>query len=1131
MSSGNGAEKSPAATVAMVTVRHWFLSTIFVGIAAVGPGAQGLELEKNLGQWESEILFASVERGSRIELRETSITLQSPAGTVTVGLGGCAESVFGMGHRSIRNYYLGNDPKRWLTDVPAYERVRFEELSPGVSAEIYERDGAPEFDILFESPVNLSEFRFEITGQRALEIRDGDLVALTSEGEIRILKPFSYQVIDGNRTPIDLNYRILDETTVVLDGSYDEDATLVVDPVIRYSTYFGGEERGEEAIEYIGRDAAGFMYLAGSTDALEFPGASNRQMEPGDWADSFVTKLTPDGTRLLWTTFIGGSSVDRLRGNVTASGRTVLAGFTRSVDFPMVQPLQSSAGGSDDLAIARFDSEGKLVFSTFLGGNGEEFGSGRLDRDGNLILVGTTRSAEFVTRNALYPKMNGGGDAFFLKMSPENELLYSSFFGGKGQLDGGDLLAIAPDGSFYITGGVDASEGGIPLVNPLQETYGGYVDSYLAHVAADGQSVIFSTLFGGEGHDRIRGGAADADGVVFTANTGADLPVKNAYQPERKGPSDVYIGRISADGSELEWATWFGGSGGDAAGDVLIDGSGDVWFSTGTSSPDMPLVEPLRSALEGDWGGHLARFSPNGERLLFATYHPPFGTFSLEPDGSVAVFASATQPDLPVINGFSSTIHGTRDGYLMILLNDFDGGGDLRILPVVGSLAGGHGSFFRTTVQLFNPSEELLGARFVYRPQNEPGTDDDLSYSFWLAPFQTLSIHDLLPVMGASGIGSIDVVTEPGATPVVISRIFNDGGDRGTTGMSQQQIAPQRALQKGDTGFLLAPPDLSEARFNVGVRSLAAGAVLQVRLRRADGELASTQERSFLPDTFLQGTPEAVLGILLMNDDSIEVQILEGSAIVYGATTDNKTQDPSMQMARVQRIGSPAATVPVVGSLAGAYGSFFRTAFQIHNPSSSAISGRILYRASGTPGQDPGATLDYELLPHETRSFRDLLPEMGLSGIGSVDVITEAGPLPVLVARIFNDAGEAGTTGMVQSGIAAEDALASGSRAVLLAPPSMQTARMNIGVRALEQGARIRAVLRNQAGGIAAEVVHQLAPHSFSQVTGAQFFGVEISDGDSMMFDVEEGAAIIYGATTDNITQDPSMQVAERLSP
>ncbi len=223
-----------------------------------------------------------------------------------------------------------------------------------------------------------------------------------------------------------------------------------------------------------------------------------------------------------------------------------------------------------------------------------------------------------------------------------------------------------------------------------------------------------------------------------------------------------------------------------------------------------------------------------------------------------------------------------------------------RFIPVVGSTPGSFGSFFKTSVQLYNAKSSAISGKIVFHTQNVSGSAADPSLAFSIQPGKSLSYPDLLPAMGiASGLGSADLIADAGSPfPVALVRVFNDAGTAGTTGLAEEPMNAGDALQNGDTGVVIAPAD-QKFRLNIGVRTLEQGASMTFTVRDKDGTLVKTSTRTYGPTFFQQVGSAAILdGYVLTGGETITVQVTAGSAFIYGSTTDNTTQDPSVQFAR-----------------------------------------------------------------------------------------------------------------------------------------------------------------------------------------------------------------------------------------
>lgn len=220
-----------------------------------------------------------------------------------------------------------------------------------------------------------------------------------------------------------------------------------------------------------------------------------------------------------------------------------------------------------------------------------------------------------------------------------------------------------------------------------------------------------------------------------------------------------------------------------------------------------------------------------------------------------------------------------------------------RIIPAVASAPGLNGAFFRTMVQISNPTSSAVVGRIVFHPQGIPATSSDPSVSFILGANQTNEYDDLLVAIGASGVGTADVIADSGPLPAVTARIFNDAGAAGTTGMYETTYTDGETLSAGEKGILVAPPDPVKSRFNIGFRTVDFDAKMTITVRNRNGSVVKSFATIVNRNLFVQMPARDLLGIDLGPSDMIVVELTSGSAIVYGSTVDNTTQDPSWQPA------------------------------------------------------------------------------------------------------------------------------------------------------------------------------------------------------------------------------------------
>ena len=225
------------------------------------------------------------------------------------------------------------------------------------------------------------------------------------------------------------------------------------------------------------------------------------------------------------------------------------------------------------------------------------------------------------------------------------------------------------------------------------------------------------------------------------------------------------------------------------------------------------------------------------------------------------------------------------------------------VLPVAGSTPGAFGSFFRTGLQIANPNFGPTSGRLVFHPANVAGSSTDPSVNFSIDARSTISYADVVESMGQTGLGTIDVVLPNGAgIPLTIARVFDDAGTSGTKGFTEEAVpltGDKQVLFPGATGFLVGPADVTRFRYNIGIRALLAGAFLTFRVRDQNGVVLRSVDLSYDPTFFTQQPADTLLGGALPPNASIEVSCSSGGAVVYGATVDNTTNDPSIEFVKV----------------------------------------------------------------------------------------------------------------------------------------------------------------------------------------------------------------------------------------
>jgi len=376
-------------------------------------------------------------------------------------------------------------------------------------------------------------------------------------------------------------------------------AKLDRDGRLMYSTYLGGT--GDDVPLGIAIDSRGAAYIVGYTSSRDFPvtaGALQPSFAGGTY-DAFAVKLSPDGSRLEYSTYLGGSDDDfAYIGPLDRWGHLHVMGYTYSADFPVTAgAAQTVHAGAADAFVTKLDASGsELVYSTFVGGSGEDQGwDGNIDEDGNIYLDGFTTSADFpITPGAFQKTQAGGTDAFVLKLSKNgSRLVWSSYLGGTGDEYVSDL-ALGADGNVYVSGNTSSTD--FPVTtNAAQLSYGGGSgDGFIAKIDRSGRKVLYATYVGGNGWDVVGGIRVDACGDMFIHGTtgSTDLPMTpDALQSQNLGPNDLFVMKLHRDG-QVGYSTYFGGSGDDFAWGAgsSLDAQGNYHFAGNSCSTDFPTT-------------------------------------------------------------------------------------------------------------------------------------------------------------------------------------------------------------------------------------------------------------------------------------------------------------------------------------------------------------------------------------------------------------------------------------------------------------------------------------------------------------------------------------------------------------
>src|SRR5271169_1264164 len=568
------------------------------------------------------------------------------------------------------NYFIGNDPAQWRTDVPNYAKVRYREVYRGVDVMYYGRQGEMESDFVVSPGSDAGRICMRIEGAEKLALDgQGDLAVGIRDGAVTFHRPQAYQEKGGRRREVAARYVLSGEKEVKIEvAEYDHAQPLIIDPVLTYSTYLGGS--GGDVAYGIAVDSTGNAYITGITNSSDFPTQNQEQGYAGS-GDCFVAEINTTGTALLYSTYLGGSGEDACAAiSLNGTNSAFLTGSTTSSNFPTtVNAFQTTYGGNGDAFVTQLSSLGNnLLYSSYLGGAGADFGQGiAVDSSGNAYVTGSTQSVNFPVVSAVQPTPGGGSDAFVTEVNfSGTALLYSTYLGGT-QADVGQAIRVDSLGNAYVAGYTFSLN--FPTLNPFQPVNAGSPNAFVTKLSPNGTSIVYSTYLGGAGDDRAFGLAVDAAGDAFVvgATHSTNFPTTSAaFQTVNHGAGDGFVSKLNPTGSNVLYSTYLGGTGADQANSVAVDASGNAYVTGFTQSTDFPLQAQVQSIL-GISGGSACGTAPcadafvtqlnaGGGALNYSTYLGGSGAdfgqgIALDSTGDAFVTGSTASSNFPAVSG------------------------------------------------------------------------------------------------------------------------------------------------------------------------------------------------------------------------------------------------------------------------------------------------------------------------------------------------------------------------------------------------------------------------------------------------------------------------------------------------
>ncbi|MCX7769408.1 MAG: SBBP repeat-containing protein [Flavobacteriales bacterium] len=599
---------------------------------------------------------------------------------VRVGHSGAGAAASGQGRLKLQgyyNYFLGNDPSRWASEVGLYKEAVVKELYPGIDVRWYFEKGGLRYDYVVAPGADPGQIRLMLEGQKSQAFRDNNLVFTTRFGEVQLMELYAYQETESGRVPVASRWKQEGRQIGIEVERYDRSRPLTIDPLV-YSTLIGGDDKDRGCS--IAVDGSGAAYVTGYTQSTDYPTTSGAYDETyyGGNDDVFVTKLNAAGSALVYSTFIGGYDWDKAYSiAVDGSGAAYVTGGTKSNNYPTTSgAYDGSYNDNDDAFVTKLNAAGSaLVYSTFIGGSSGEYAySIAVDGSEAAYVTGRTNSNNYPTTPGAYDgslHVNGGYDGFVTKLNAAGSaLVYSTFIGGNNSFDYGYSIAVDGSGAAYVTGYTYSPD--YPTTSgAYDETYNGNQDVFVTKLNAAGSALVYSTFIGGNDEDRAFSIAVDGSGAAYVTGYtySTDYPTTSgAYDETYNGNQDVFVTKLNAAGSALVYSTFIGGSKKDWGNSIAVDGSGAAYVTGATESSDYPTTPGVYDgSFNGGYGEYedvfLTKLNAAGSALVYSTFiggNDRDEAFSIALDGSGAAYmtgATETNYYYPTTSGAYDISH------------------------------------------------------------------------------------------------------------------------------------------------------------------------------------------------------------------------------------------------------------------------------------------------------------------------------------------------------------------------------------------------------------------------------------------------------------------------------------------
>jgi RHS repeat-associated protein len=570
----------------------------------------------------------------------------------------------------VANFMVGVDTKSWVTDAATYDGIVYRNIYSGIDLTYVGAGNSLKSTFIVAAGADPSSitWSYKDAGNVSLDADGNLLINLPAKkkGQTDTVlieyAPTAWQEQDGQRVDVPVQYTISAKSEIGFSfpQGFDPALPLTIDPTLSYSTYLGnvGTDKGTS----ITTDAAGNAYVTGYTYCSNFPlvnpipgGAA------GGW-DVIISKISADGSTLLFSTCLGGSGDDDgVSIALDNQGRVVVSGDTSSTDFPIVGGIATYGGttglcGVDapcqDMFVLGLNAAGNAIrYSTFLGGDGQDvLGDMAVNASDEIVVVGYTTSTNFPTANAYDSTYAAGGTCSATvpcydvtvtridsNLTGANAIRYSTYMGGINR-DRAFGVTLDSNGIAYFTGYTQSTD--YPTQNAFQSTFMGNYDMIVTAIdtsLSGNASLVYSTFFGTPTYETGYDIARDASGNLYITGrtTSGKYPLRDPVQylshagVNCNGSAcyEAFVTKLNITTNTLVYSTYLGGGQDDEGHGIAVDSYGRAYVTGFTRSSDFPVADPIQAAKGADGcaappcaDAFLSVLEPNGQAFAYSTF-------------------------------------------------------------------------------------------------------------------------------------------------------------------------------------------------------------------------------------------------------------------------------------------------------------------------------------------------------------------------------------------------------------------------------------------------------------------------------------------------------------------------------